>query len=163
MALVRVGFRVVGEQQLSRAFELLDFEAQDMRVPLDRMADEILAAVRLQFGTQGRSGLGEPWDQLSDAYAAWKLAHFGPKPILVRTGGSKGAALNKRQSVRVTRKTMIYEPVGRAAEILGYHQTGNDTLPARPVLKLTTAQKRAAVDRVFAQWVHELRSRAFAG
>ncbi len=163
MALVRIGFDVAGEQQVSRALDLTSDQASDLRVPLGRMADEILAAVRLQYATQGQHGLGARWTPLSDAYAAWKLARFGPKPILVRTGGSKGAALNRKQSVRVTKARMVYEPVGKAAEILGYHQAGTEYMPARPVLKLTTEDKRLAVDRVFSKWLHEVKTGAFAG
>lgn len=155
--LVRISFNVEGDQQVSRAFEATAIEARDMREPLDRMADIILDAVRKQFETQGVSGLGHPWQPLEPAYAAWKLKHYGPRPILVRTGGMKGAALNKRMSVTVTRTRMVYEPKGEGGRRLYWHQVGAGDLPARKVIALTTAQKRLAVDRVFSEWLNALR------
>ena len=159
MPLVAVRFDVAGERQVSRAFEAYAHEVLDMSEPLDRMADHILAAVRAQFTTQGASGLGEPWERLDEAYEAWKRAHFGPKPILVRAGGTKGAVLNKRQAVRVTRDRMVYEPKGKAAWIAGLHQGGNAEtgLPERKIVALTEAQKRAAIDREFTSWLNGVR------
>jgi len=154
--LVRVGFDVAGETQISRALQMTALEAADMSEPLDEMADVILAAVRHQFGTEGRSS-GEPWPALNKRYEAWKLATFGPHPILVRQGGSKGQALNKRQAVTITRTRMVYEPKGRAQRILSWHQRGAGHLPVRKVVNLTAAQKRAAVDRVFSAWLNRLR------
>lgn len=157
MSLVKVSFGLEGDQQISRAFEATAAESEDMTEPLNRMADVILEAVRLQFESEGAAGLGSKWVPLDPDYAAWKLAHYGPHPILVRTGGSKGAALNRRQSVKVTPKRMIWEPTGEPAKILDRHQRGAGHLPARKVLALTTAQKRVAVDRVFSEWLNELR------
>lgn len=159
MPLVKVGFAVGSEQQVSRAFLALEHEVADMSTPLDRMADVVLQSVREQFTTQGESGLGHMWTPLTPEYAAWKLVHFGPRPILVASGGSKGAALNKAQAVTVTSTRMIYEPKGKGGEILAWHQTGAGDLPQRKVVALTEAQKRAGVDRVFTEWLHEVRAK----
>lgn len=155
--LVQIGFNVQGEQQVSRAFLAFENEVEDMSTPLDRMSDVVLASVRAQFGTEGKSGLGQPWTPLNPDYAEWKLARYGPKPILVRTGGMKGVALNKRQTVTVTKKRMVYEPKGWGGELMSFHQEGAGRLPARKMVILTTAQKRESVDRVFSQWLHEVR------
>lgn len=163
MELVGVHFDAQGERQISRAFLALEHEVQDLSDPLDRMADVILASVREQFATEGKSGLGAPWTPLNPEYAAWKHARYGPRPILVRTGGMKGAVLNKPQAVTVTKTRMVYEPKGKGGEIAGYHQTGAGRLPQRKIFALTTAQKREAVDRVFTTWLHEVRAKLKLG
>jgi hypothetical protein len=159
VAFVRVGFNVEGEQQISRAFEATAIEAADLSEPLEEMGDVILGSVREQFGTQGASGLGTQWAPLDPDYAAWKLAHFGPRPILVRQGGMKGAMLNKRTAIKVSPHRLVYQPRNRYAV---HHQRGHDTLPQRKMVALTTAQKRAAVDRVFHGWLVRVRAAAKA-
>lgn len=167
MALTRVRFTVAGEAQISRAFVAYGRELDDMSEPLEEMADVILAAVRGQFDTQGMSGLGVPWARLSPEYEAWKSQAWPGRPILVRSGGSKGAALNRRRSVTVTPHRMVYEPRGRGGEILSYHQAGHEAgpghgrLPQRKIVALTTAQKRLAVDRVFSSWLNRQRRARF--
>jgi phage gpG-like protein len=157
---VRVGFAVSGEQQISRAFQVYGEEAQDLSEPLDRMADVILDAVEQQFATEGKGGLGHPWTPLSPEYAAWKLARYGPKPILEASGDMKAAMLNKGAAVVVTPKKMVYHPVDEKA---GYHQDGTIHMPQRKILALTDAQKRNAVDRVFSEWLTAIRRTAPLG
>jgi phage gpG-like protein len=157
---VKVGFAVSGEQQISRAFQVYGEEAQDLSEPLDRMADVIIDAVRAQFDTQGTGGLGHPWTPLSPEYAAWKLARYGPKPILVATGDMKQAMLDKASAVTVTPKRMVYSPVDEKA---GYHQDGTVNMPQRKIVALTDAQKRNAVDRVFSEWLNAIRRQAPLG
>lgn len=156
---VQIKFAIQGEQQISRAFLALEHEVADLSTPLDRMADVILDSVREQFDTEGRSGLGFPWSPLSPAYAAWKRAHYGPRPILVRTGGMKGELLNKQQTVSIVGNVMTYEPHGGRAEVAAYHQDGSGHLPQRKIVALTTAQKTLAVDRVFSEWLLEVRTK----
>lgn len=163
MQFVHVSFDIHGEQQISRAFLAYEHEVDDLSVPLDRMADVVLASVREQFTTEGLSGLGHPWTPLNPDYQAWKIARYGPRPILVATGSMKGAMLNKPHAVKVTKKRMVYEPKGQRAEIAAYHQAGGGNLPQRKMVALTTAQKREAVDYVFSQWLFEIRQKLKLG
>lgn len=185
MALIKVGFQVQGEKQAHRAFDDYGLRISSLREPLDRMADEVLAAVRLQFETEGASGLGHRWQKLSAEYEAWKDRHYPGRKILVRSGGMKGELLNKAQAVRVYDDRMVYEPRGKGGEIAGYHQTGHTInhalpidslgfgggqphaseinwggLPQRKIVALSLAQRREAVDRVFAAWMLEQRKKA---
>lgn len=159
MALVRVGFTVAGEKQISRGFYTYSLAITSLEEPLDRMADELLAAVRLQFATEGVAGLGAKWTPLEASYRAWKEKHWPGRPILVRTGGMKGALLNKKHAVTITPTTLVYEPKGEGGRRASFHQTGHHgehgTLPQRKIVALTTAQKREMVDRNFAVWLHE--------
>lgn len=172
MPLVRVGFDVEGQRQINRALELTEAQAADLSEPLGEMADVIIQAVREQFATEGAAGRGHRWKPLSDPYARWKQRHWPGRPILVRTGGMKGAMLNRQTAVTITPHRMIYEP---KSKIAGYHQRGATwvvlsqdgpdlaTLPAREMIALTMEQKRQAVDRVFTRWVATLTRRTRAG
>lgn len=158
-----VGFSVVvqGEQQVDFAFVRMQEGLGDLREPLGQVGDHIIDAVRDQFETQGLRA-GARWTRLSDAYRRWKERRYPGRKILVREGGSKGAALNKLQALRVTSRRVVYEPPGRAADILGRHQAGDPdrNLPQRKVVDLTPGRDRRAFERIFAQWIRHLDGRA---
>lgn len=152
MSLVALKVVVAGEQQVAFAFDAMGRDMRDLTVPLTGVGDVILEAVRGQFVSQGSRGRAGRWAPLSPAYAAWKHARFPGRPILVRTGVSRDAALDAPRALRVTGSRLVYEPPGRAADILGYHQTGAGDLPVRRVLDLVPGDGRM-MQRVFAHWL----------
>ncbi len=149
---------VLGEKQVNTAFVRLEHGMDDLSEPLGVIGGQIIDAVKGQFATQGARG-GRRWQGLSKGYEAWKRVHFPGQPILVRMGGSKGAALNARQALKVSGRRLVYEPPGDAADILGRHQAGEGHLPQRKVIALTGADGRM-MERVFAHWVRHLDGRA---
>lgn len=95
----------------------------------------VAASTRLQFDTQGLSG-GTPWEPLTPAYAAWKLAHVGPRPILVLYGGMRAGLTGRPMDIeRYYPRHAIY---GSDDEKVGFHQFGTQYMPARPPLVVTT-------------------------
>lgn len=157
--LTRVELKVAGDTILARAFETTALEAEDMTVPLDRFADHLLRQIGEQFTTEGVAG-GTPWQKLSLAYERWKEEHYPGRPILVRTGAMRARALDKRESVRVTPLTMVYEIGGEEGDRAYWHQTGAGHLPARPIVALGLDARRQ-VDRIFAGWLNDLRHANF--
>lgn len=156
--LKRVSFRVESEGQIERAFELEASLADDMSVPLSRMADVILERVNEQFATEGAHGEAGGWKPLSPNYAKWKARHFPGAPILVRTGKMKQLLLDKGSGVTVTKQSMIYHPM---SDYAGYHQRGTVKMPARKPVNLTMADRKAALNSVFTEWVNEVRRKSF--
>ena len=156
--LKRVSFRVEGEGQIERAFELEAKMAEDMSVPLSRMADVILQKVNEQFTTEGAHSEAGGWKPLSPEYAAWKAKHYPGAPILVRTGKMKELLLDKTSAVTVEKQRMIYHP---RSEYAGYHQRGTSKMPARKPVNLTMADRKAALNTVFTEWVNEMKHKAF--
>jgi hypothetical protein len=166
---IDVGLEVFGDQVIARRFAMLDEQSRDLSEPLGQLMDQILDSVREQFDSEGAASDGIPWAPLSDEYAAWKLAHYPGRPILVRDGAMKAAMLDRLGAVRVTPEMAVYEPV---SEIAGYHQSGADWigpawghgeyehhLPARRMVDLSEEFKHSAVDRTFARWLaQQLRS-----
>ena len=150
---VRVHFDIDGDAQYSRAFEALEHEARDMSDPLERIADDLLRQIGLQFQTEGAYGLGTVWRPLSREYAAWKEEHFPGRPILVRTGEMREHMLDKPRTVRVTAQRMVYEV---ASDVPVYHQKGRGHNPERKMVALPGAGRRNW-DRILHEWVMSIR------
>lgn len=147
-----VRFKIAGDAQYSRAFELYSHEANDLSDPFDEIADLVLASVGAQFQTEGARS-GARWHPLSVAYARWKEANFGARPILVATGSMRAAALDKAQAVLITAHRMLYEIHDDKA---AWHQKGSGRNPQRKLVDLTIADRRG-FDRILAHWVNGLR------
>lgn len=160
MPLEQIKFSIDGEVQYSRAFDMLAAEAGDLSEPLSEIGDSLLNAVERQFDTQGEIG-GSPWKALDSAYAAWKLAHFGVKPILVRTGDMKAAALDKHNVV-VTPRKLTYEVKGLdedgndLGERAAWHQRGSGNLPQRKIVEMPASERRNW-DRLIVAWLNDIR------
>jgi len=167
MALQRLTFRVAGETQLSRAFEALDREMDDLREPLRDAAGVLKRSVGQQFLTEGAHG-GGPWQALNARYRAWKESHFGPGlPILVRTRKLRSSLLEgDRAIIELTPKRLTWgvppaarypdgTPVETVAEA---HQAGKGHQPQRRIIQLTAADRRS-VEREFHEWLISRRRR----
>lgn len=153
MAYVRVGFDIAGDVQYSRAFDLYGKLASDLSEPLADIGDKLLQAVGDQFATEGAHGLGRRWQPLSQAYAAWKEQHYPGRPILVRTGDMRSAALSKG-ALSVSPRRLTYEV---DSEYAIYHQEGRG-VPQRKIVALSNADRRDW-DRVFAEYLAAERHR----
>jgi hypothetical protein len=152
MPLQRIHFDISGDVQYSRAFDRYAHEARDLSEPFDDIADQILAMVGEQFGTEG-ARTGARWRPLSAAYAIWKDREFPGKPMLVREGDMREAALTKAKAVRITDQHLVYEIHDEKAI---YHQRGSGHLPQRKLVDLTLLDRRGW-DRTFASWLNSLR------
>lgn len=114
----------------------------------DFFAPQFFADIQKNFETEGRLVGG--WRALSPGYAAWKLRHYGPKPILVRTGALK-ASLMPRGRGNILR---VFKSRGEFGSVLPYltkHQRGIG-VPRRQVLFFKSTR---IYNRLLAQWVKE--------
>lgn len=157
-----VGFRVdiMGERQVSLGLLDLEDGMRDLGEPLGVIGDRIVEGVREQMDTEGRRGLGRRWQPLSDPYREWKQRNYPGRKMLVRTGGMKGALLDKRAALTVTDSRVIYEPRGERAEVAARHQSG-DGPPRRKIVALTGMDVRG-IERVFAHWIRYKQGRTTA-
>lgn len=157
-----VGFRVdvMGERQVSTSLLDLEDGMRDLSAPLRVIGDNIVDGIRGQFETEGVRGLGRRWVKLSDPYREWKQRNYPGRKMLVRTGGMKGALLDKRANLRVTDRRVVYEPRGPRAEIAARHQAG-DGPPRRKIVAVTGMDARA-MERTFAHWIRYRQGRTTA-
>lgn len=100
---------------------------------------------------------GPGWKPLSPAYAAWKTAHYGVLPILVRTGALRASLTSPNAPGSVNEMTPTTATFGTSNNHAMYHQTGNLNTshyplgthpPKRPPVVITDALKRQWRSRV---------------
>lgn len=152
MALQRITFDFAGERQLSRAFNVLERDARDLREPLGRTADHLVDVVGEQFGSEGAHGLGGRWQDLSPDYQRQKADRYPGMPILVATGEMRRAFL-VHGTRQLTSTRLVWGPAEGSEEEQRAlaHQSGKGSVPQRKIVALTTADKRG-IDRIFAEY-----------
>ena len=148
MALVPITIRVDGDAEYSRAFDLSARLADDLREPLRDVGAELIGAVSRQFASEGASELGTRWQPLSPAYAAWKQANYPGRPMLVRTGEMRSAAVDARRALTITPRRLTYTVDSDYA----IHHHRGEGVPSRRFVVLSTVTRRS-IDRVFASWL----------
>lgn len=84
------------------------------------------------FASQG-SVSGHPWDPLDPDYARWKMAHYGPAPMLVQSGALlRSLSYFSRRGPNFIR---THEAVfGTSVDYAKYHQTGTRFMPRRKII-----------------------------
>jgi hypothetical protein len=153
----------------------------DMTEPLTTVGETLHDMILGQFTSQGGTGLTGRWQPLSEAYAAWKDSKHPGLPILTgvrptgwvgHAGDPAGEQRNTSQTyeesgamrlslldpaaTHVTPKRLLYSPT---SDIAGWHQTGTETMPARPPVDLRPTDLRV-FDRTFAGWLADLVKRS---
>lgn len=173
---VRIGVGAGGASRATYARDLeltvrqlaaFEHEAGNMYDPLKLIGKDLHTQVAAAFATEGSSGASGKWVQLSPAYGDWKAKHSGA-PILVGLKPlHKGSREHPNRSesyvpsgqmrfqlldplaTHVTARRLLYSP---ESDIAGFHETGTDTMPARPPVDLSLTFLHS-VDRTFARWL----------
>lgn len=137
---------IAGEVQLDRGIARFAEGVSDFTPIWPVIEDEFYAEEKAQFRSEGAEG-GDPWQELSPAYAAWKEVHFPGKPILQRSGDLE-ASLTSGSDVNAVKIE------GRKSLTLGsrvpygiYHQSTapRTQLPRRPVVNMSAAFKTSVM------------------
>lgn len=138
---------VLGEEQVSRMLDGVDYRAQDMRPVWQIIADDFYRLEEEQFATEGRFAGG--WAELSPVYKAWKARHYPGKPILELTGKLKNALTTSNAPGSIYDLQRDYMMVGASRKEIPYgvyHQTGwrspQRQIPARPPIALPEETKQ---------------------
>jgi phage gpG-like protein len=141
------------ELKLSRFAQKLD---DFRRFWTDFFAPQFFDDVQKNFAAQGRFVGG--WRALKPEYAAWKLRHYGPKPILVRTGAMR-ESLRTGGRGNILRAFKAYGIFGSTVRYLVFHQRGTRQMPQRRVLWIGP---HATYKRLLAEFVRdEMRAAGF--
>ncbi len=83
------------------------------------------------FASQGAAS-GQPWMPLDDQYARWKLEHYGPLPILIRTGTlAESLSRLRGRPNEIDRTKAVF---GTDVKYAKYHQHGTYKMPARKIV-----------------------------
>jgi len=133
-----------------RAEELLAMaeRAEDTSPAWRRWGDDVTAAFREQFDSQGVRLTGDVWAPLSPRYAAWKARHFPGQPILRLTDVLFASMTHRPLGVdRVTDHSGEFGTnvrSRRGAPYPYYLQHGTRFMPARPLVRRTPDLVEAA-------------------
>lgn len=158
MALTRITFDVAGERQVSRAFDVLERDAQDLREPLRGVHEHLRQVIGEQFLTEGAHG-GSKWRDLSEGYKPVKQERYDRiYPILVASGDMR-AALLAREPLELGPRRLVFgiDPSAtnsegvKIADYASAHQSGRGRTPQRKIISLTTMDKRG-IDREFVEY-----------
>lgn len=117
------------------------------------LKDELIqlrAATRTRFDTQGGDVGG--WKPLNERYAAWKATRYPGQPILVASGEMRHGLVEEGDGSigLVDSFTLKY---GTTVEHARFHQYGTSRMPARRVLNMDDAQRKALGERLRAYMV----------
>jgi phage gpG-like protein len=121
----------VDDNGLAQKFVAMQRRATAFQTPLRKAAERVKEASRANFASLGAAGGG--WDPLQPEYAAWKLAHYGPVPTLVRTGNLASSIMGARG---VPVEVDAHDMTVRLPEIkyAKFHQYGTEDMAAREIV-----------------------------
>ena len=149
MSEVRIHYSVAGEVQLERAFTRLAIDVKDFTLPLRASEEVIEQSTRRQFAQQGQPA----WKKLKPTYAARKARLHPGKTILRATDALYNSLVRAGSPGAIREVTATQLRFGTSLEVNGWnlgliHQMGrkDKTLPARPMLRLSSTSKRLIVD-----------------
>lgn len=125
---------VIDDREITLRFPKWAARLEDLRrFWSDFFAPQFFIDIQRNFNTEGSFVGG--WRALSPRYARWKLAHYGNKPILVRTGAMK-RSFTVGGPGNVLRAWKLRAILGSSIQRAGFHQTGTARMPARPIVWL---------------------------
>ena len=163
-----------GPELLGEKLDLFATSARGFTEPLRKIGMKIQARVAGEFASQGTIVYG-PWAPLSEPYGSWKEQHAPGTPILVgirplrkgtrehptrpqtytRSGRMRLEMLDPA-AVHVDPVRMLYTP---ESNIAGFHQTGTERMPARPMIALAPYVLHE-FDREFVSYLARLQKEA---
>ena len=136
---MQVQFTIDGEIQLSRVLLGVSAAVKDWTPALTKSGEDLVEVFSYDaFETEG-AVYGEPWEQLSPAYAKRKEKTFPGMGILEATGLMRDSFTQMIDPTSLT--------IGNASEYFKYHQSNQPRtkLPRRVMMMLTQALKETVV------------------
>lgn len=137
---------VIGEGKVAALFHGMARRADHPEAAWEEIGEMLSDAVENQFRTDG-AWFGTPWAPLTPAYLARKLSRGFPRDILIATGEMKRTFTGRPMDVEIYRgKTATYGSNNQKAKWHhgGTKRNGRQVNPARPILKATPREARAA-------------------
>lgn len=117
-----LGFDVQGEQQVRLSILRVQNDLKDLRPLWKRWRAVFYVIEEALFESEGATGRGGSWPDLTPAYAAWKATHWPGGSILVASGAMR-ASLTGRTGDSVYRATPKHFEIG-TSRLAGYHFGG---------------------------------------
>lgn len=129
--------------------------ALDNLEPLwDRFGDAMEEIEQKRFDSEGPG-----WAELSDSTAEDRARHGFPPfgPILQREGDLMDSLTDAGRAMTASPQSMVWASDDFKA---GWHQDGTDKMPARPVLKIETDDRRQ-LEREMVSWINDVSAKTW--
>ena len=157
---LQLRFEIMGQVQLSRTFDRISLGVSNLRKPFGLIAKDFYHAQRATFDAEGAHEGKQKWQKLNPRYRAWKAKKYSGAKVLVLTG------VLKRAATTPSAKGSVFKLGGRRLEmgvdlmvggwnLAALHQFGTSKLPAREVIRLSSAQKLRWV-RIIRDYFHSI-------
>ena len=125
--------------------------AEDFRPVLRWARQELEEANRANFTSQGSTS-GKPWLPLDDEYGRWKLANYGPLPILIVSGSLKESLVRLRgRPNEIGKKSAVF---GTNIPYAKFHQYGKSKMPQRKIVFVPTMFAKGLASQIAEYIVH---------
>jgi hypothetical protein len=144
--------------------------ASGFREPLTAIGLRLMERIKGEFAIQGTTAYGR-WQTLSEPYGSWKQKHVPGVPILIgirplhkgtrehptrpqsyAPSGQMRRELLDPTGLMVDEHRMLYAP---DSDIAGFHQTGTEKMPARPIIALMPAALHE-YDRIMIEYLAKI-------
>lgn len=110
--------------------KVIEARTKNLRPWLDKVAEAVAMAERLNFATHG--SLVGGWAPLSPEYGSWKHLHRPGMPLLINTGKlAESLTVKNRLVLRMGLTSMT---LGSDVNYAHFHQYGTRKMPRRKVL-----------------------------
>lgn len=129
-----------GGDVFQRRFTRFVSELTDLAPLLHEIVDHLHDVFREQFRTEGAS-TGSVWAPLSESYRRWKVRRYPGRGVLVRTGRLYSSLTRAGGTDAIRKVTARRMEFGTAVPYARFHQTGTRRMPARPIVRLSDANK----------------------
>ena len=128
---VKVGTRVTGHRRTLRHHAAAIKRAQSFAPAYRWARREMIRWNASNFATLGEAS-GKPWNALDTEYQAWKIAHHGAVPTMIRTGDLYRDLITLRGGPNhIGHKSAAF---GTNIEYAHFHQTGTRHMPQREIV-----------------------------
>lgn len=145
---MKVEISVSGTENVDRLLVDMGVRSDNFEPLLELFGREQAIGETAIFASEGAIIGG--WAPLSPIYAAWKLVHYGPRPIMVRTGALMESLTGFPMGVsEIGPKEAKF---GTDIRYAHFHQSGTRKMPKRKIVEVIPGMSRLWSDQT-GRWI----------
>lgn len=145
---------VQGAEEIKKMLSQLGLDVKDLKPAMDEVGRDVTKYFGGQVFASRGSVIGQPWQRLSDRYAAAKAKKWGSKPLLVASGRMQKSFRHKAGKMDVT--------IDNPTPYFKYHQS-TDTryvLPRRAMIGIYGTLQRDATNIIAKVLANKIKQRS---
>lgn len=144
----QISISVTGTERVDHLLSDMELRSDSFEPLLELFGREQSIGETAIFASEGAIVGG--WAPLSPIYAAWKIAHYGPRPIMVRTGALMASLTGNPMGVsEIGPKEAKF---GTDIRYAHFHQSGTCKMPKRKIVEVIPGMSRLWADQT-GRWI----------